>query len=209
MLTAPDYISEDLAGLAIPIENLTLLPGNYRKHDVPKIKRSLTEYKQRRPVVAQKTGEDVHGFRVGVVTAGNGTLIAAKELGWTHIAAVFEEDDDETALAWAIIDNRTHDLGSDDPELLLAALRRLEHNEALLASSGYNQTDLLALADSVIPKRPEAVEDGEEESGGDGGAPLRQPGNPVIQYQLIFDNEEQQQIWFKWVRGLLTFSTES
>lgn len=196
-----DYIADGLQDLAVPLDNLTPLPGNYRNHDIPRIKAALKRYKQRKSITVQRSSTDANGFGVGLITAGNGTWQAAKELGWTHIAATFYDDTDEEALGWALTDNRTHDLGEDDAERLAAALERVKDNEALLADIGYSSTDLLALADSVTPKRPELDDDDEEGQEG-GGNPQRAPGNPVVQYQIVFDDDDQQQVWFKFIRWL-------
>lgn len=195
-----DYIADDLQSLAVPIDNLTPLPGNYRRHDIEKIKAALKRYKQRKSITVQRSGLDPNDFGIGTITAGNGTWQAAKELGWTHIAATFYDDTDEEAIGWALTDNRTHDLGRDDQQLLNEALARVQNNDQLLADLGYSHDDIRELADSVTPKRPESEHDDDE--GGGGGAPQRAPGNPVVQYQIIFDNDDQQQVWFKFVRYL-------
>jgi hypothetical protein len=39
-------------------------------------------------------------------------IAAAQQLGWTHIAVVWVDDDDITATAFALADNRTGDLGT-------------------------------------------------------------------------------------------------
>lgn len=200
MIKAPDYIADDLIPLAVPIDNLSQLPGNYRRHDIDKIKKALVRYKQRKPVTVQRASIDPNGFGIGIITAGNGTWQAAKELGWTHIAATFYDESDESALGWALTDNRTHDLGSDNEELLSEALKRLENDSELLAAIGYAPSDLAELADRVTPKRPEPGDEDETQEGG--GNPQRPPGNPVVQYQIIFSSEEQQQVWFKFVRFL-------
>lgn len=201
-ITTPDYIADDLVPLAVPIDNLTPLPGNYRRHDIEKIKAALKRYKQRKSITVQRASIDANGFGVGTITAGNGTWQAAKELGWTHIAATFYDDTDEEALGWALTDNRTHDLGSDDQRLLNEALQRIQHDGELLTDIGFNSESLLALANSVTPKRPEVGDDEGEEGQEGGGNPQRAPGNPVVQYQIIFENDDQQQVWFKFIRYL-------
>jgi len=93
----------------VAIESLILDPQNARKHstrNIDAIKTSLEKFGQRKPIV-------VHN---GVIVAGNGTLEAAKLLGWEEIAvSVCPEDwDADTAKAYALADNRTAELAEWD-----------------------------------------------------------------------------------------------
>lgn len=106
------YITESLRSLAVPIESLHEDPANARvKHDVPGIKASLQAYGQRKPIV-------VNRLQNNKIEAGNGTYRAAKELGWSHIAVVFVEDDPATAAGFGIADNRLGDLSEWDVDVL-------------------------------------------------------------------------------------------
>jgi ParB-like chromosome segregation protein Spo0J len=104
-------IIESLQSLAVPIESLRGLPGNPRRGDVDAVAASLTRFGQRKPIVVRKDD--------GTIIAGNHTWQAAKKLGWTEIAVAFVGDDDVTAKAFALADNRTAELGSYDEQALL------------------------------------------------------------------------------------------
>jgi DNA modification methylase len=104
-------IIDSLKNLAVPIENLQALPGNPRLGDVDAVAKSLQRFGQRKPIVARKDD--------GVIIAGNHTWQAAKKLGWTEIAVAFVGDDDVTAKAYALADNRTAELGSYDEQALI------------------------------------------------------------------------------------------
>ena len=135
--TAPDlgYIAKDLRGLAIPIGKLNPDPHNARLHDqrnVEAIRASLAEFGQRKPVVVQKRGR--------IIRAGNGTLEAARALGWTHLAVVTEDDDDATATAFGIADNRTAELASWDDAKVAALLAEFEPE--LAAATGFDQAEI-------------------------------------------------------------------
>ena len=87
---------------SVPISGLAYDPNNARKHSAQNLKAiasSLEKFGQRKPIV-------VHN---GVIIAGNGTLEAAKSLGWTEITVteVPNDWDIATAKAFAIADNRT------------------------------------------------------------------------------------------------------
>ena len=107
------YIAEPLRPLAVPCDSLILDPANARKHgeaNVEAIKGSLATYGQRKPIVARSDTR--------TVIAGNGTLQAARELRWSHLAVVFTDDDSMTAVGFAIADNRTAELAEWDGDAL-------------------------------------------------------------------------------------------
>lgn len=98
------------------IEDLQIDQRNARTHDernLDAIAKSLTKYGQRKPVV-YNTG-------TGVIEAGNGTYLAAKKLGWSHLAAVGVQDDAKTQTGFSLADNRTAELAGWD-EVMLAEL---------------------------------------------------------------------------------------
>lgn len=97
-----------LESLQVPIDDVHQLPGNPRRGDVDAVAASLQRFGQRKPIVARADG---------TITAGNHTWQAAKQLGWDSIAVVRIDDDDATASAFALADNRTAELGSYDDAL--------------------------------------------------------------------------------------------
>jgi ParB-like chromosome segregation protein Spo0J len=121
------HIVESLRSLAVPIDSIDLDPANARKHpteNIEAIRASLRVYGQRKPIVVNR--------RTGTVEAGNGTLAAAKMLGWKYIAVVFVDDDSMTATGFAISDNRTAELAEWDQAALEATLRSLVVDDAEL-----------------------------------------------------------------------------
>ena len=93
------------------------LEGNPRRGDIGAITASYREFGQVKPIVV-KDNED----GTFTVIAGNHQLEAAKKLGWKEIAAVVLDADDDRAIAFALADNRTMELGyseqSDIADLL-------------------------------------------------------------------------------------------
>ena len=127
-----DWIAEDLKGLAVEVEDLVSDPANARLHperNMRALAASLRVYGQRKPVVVRREGM--------VVIAGNGTLEAARSLGWTHIAAVIVEDDALTATGYAIADNRTGELAEWDYEGLAKLLEELKDGDVDLELLGW------------------------------------------------------------------------
>ncbi len=117
-------IAANLLPLAAPIGELQFDPANARKHaekSISAIAASLRVYGQLKPVVARRDNK--------VVVAGNGTLLAALSLNWTHLAVVWVDMDAATAAGFAISDNRTAELSEWDAEALSALLREANTEE--------------------------------------------------------------------------------
>jgi DNA modification methylase len=137
-------IHASLTDLSVPLTDLTPLPGNPRRGDVDAVVRSYSVFGQRKPIVARRTGER-DGHPTGIVIAGNHQLAAAEKLGWPTIAAVWTDDDEMTAKAFALADNRTSELGVFDDADLAAMLGEVAADAELLAAASYSEGDLLAL----------------------------------------------------------------
>lgn len=113
----------------VPIGSLTLDPENARKHtkkNLEAIAGSLSTFGQRRPLVVWD----------GIVIAGNGTLEAARSLGWKDIEITRVPPDwtHDQARAYALADNRTAELADWDHEILADQLIDLD-------SVGYEISD--------------------------------------------------------------------
>ena len=116
----------------VKVENLTPDPKNARKHNdrnISVIAESLNKFGQRKPIVVTPEG---------VVIAGNGTLQAAKYLGWKELSVVeIPKDWDESMVrAYALADNRSAELAEWDTAILSEQLFELE-NELDLKSFGF------------------------------------------------------------------------
>jgi hypothetical protein len=150
-------IAPDLKSLVVPIENLTPMAGNPRKGDVDAVKRSYEKFGQRKPLVARRLGISDNGFATGTVTAGNHQLEAARALKWKEIAVVFIDEDENTAKAFSLADNRTHDLGTYDEGELNTLLKEMEAFDAdLFAATGYNSGDIDVILESLNGSKEEA-----------------------------------------------------
>ncbi len=85
-----------------------------------------------------------------VVRAGNATLDAAKQLGWTHLAAVVVDEGDVTATAYAIADNRTAELARWDESALAELLRSLRGDASIdELVTGFTAGEIDGLAGAV------------------------------------------------------------
>jgi ParB-like chromosome segregation protein Spo0J len=138
-------IADGLQALAVPIDNLSPDPENANRGDVPAIRRSLNAFGQRKPVVVKRIGQDKDGRPTGIVIAGNHTYLAAVELGWTEVAALFVDDDAMTARAFALADNRTGELASWDEAQLAEHLRSLQGDQFDMTALGWTDAELARL----------------------------------------------------------------
>ena len=127
----------------IKVADLSLDPSNVRKHsrqNLDAIKASLRKFGQQKPIVIDAKG---------IVLAGNGTLTAAQELGWTEIDTIRTELEGIEATMYAIADNRTAELAEWDDKLT-DVLKSLQDDGVDLADLGFEpMTD-------VIPMAPES-----------------------------------------------------
>jgi DNA methylase/ParB-like nuclease domain len=143
----------------VPIDTLHPDPQNVRVHpekNLHAIRDSLTAFGQQKPLVVTPDG---------LILAGNGTWTAARQLGWTHIAAQVTTLAPALARAYALADNRTGELAGWDDAGLADLLRDLQAQE--LPLPGWDADDLAPL---LTPPSGEIVEG---DADPDRGAELR------------------------------------
>ena len=136
----------------VKIDTLTLDPANVRRHpakNLDTIKASLTRFGQQRPVL-------VNGK--GIIIAGNGTVMAAKALGWDHVNIVRTELEGSEATAYAIADNRTAELAEWDDDALAQQLAALQiQDEELARAAGFDAKEIAALAEATVEVQEDEV----------------------------------------------------
>ena len=149
------YMARDLWPLAVPVSVPQLDPANARYHpprNLSTTKASLARYGQRKPIVVNRNGN--------ITEAGNATLLCARELGWTHIAAVFVEDDPVTATGFSITDNRSAELSEWSDATLGSLLSSLEDAGAEMESVGWTQDEIESVLAAAMPVYGEGATEG-------------------------------------------------
>lgn len=124
------HIAEGLRPLAVALDSLQLDPKNARKHspeNIASIEASLRKFGQMRAAVVNRS--------TGVILVGNGMTIAARNLGWTHLAVLYGDFDPATATGYAIADNRTAELAEWDDARLAEAIAEIEETDPDLAAA--------------------------------------------------------------------------
>jgi DNA modification methylase len=164
-------IAPALRSLARPIAELREDPRNARSHperNLEAIKDSLSRFGQQKPIVIA---------RDGVVVAGNGTLAAARALGWTHLACVTTDLQGDAQRGFALADNRTAELAEWDIVRLNEALAALPTD--LAALTGFDEREMARIArdaDAAIRAMVQAAA-GEDEVPPLPAEPVTRPGD--------------------------------
>lgn len=149
-------IHESLLQLAVDINTLTPLDNNPRRGDVNAIMSSYSEFGQIKPIVIRPNDDGT-----STVIAGNHQLEAAKRLGWDKIAAVPYNVDGERAIAFAIADNRTMELGYTEPELLNEVILELaDVYPELMTGLGWDEFSTAEIEQKVIRQDNRIIEPG-------------------------------------------------
>jgi ParB-like chromosome segregation protein Spo0J len=120
---------------SVPIASLVEDPANARRHpqkNLEAIKGSLARFGQQKPLVVGPGN---------VVIAGNGTLRAARTLGWETIAIVRTSLDGVEKAAYAIADNRSGETAEWDDAALIETLQALQDADAL-EGAGFSEDEL-------------------------------------------------------------------
>ncbi len=133
-------VPDSLTPLLHPVGELLEYPGNPRRGNTKAVQASLRAHGQYRPIVANK--------RTRHVLAGNHTLRAARALGWTQIAVVWLDVDDEHAARILLVDNKTGDDSTYDDQALVDLLTSLPG----LDGTGWSDTELAELLAGLDPE---------------------------------------------------------
>ncbi len=189
------------------LETLNPDPENANDHpedNIAAIKGSLIAHGQVLPLVYSLEGDFVVG--------GNGTLRAMVELGWEKCAVVDYPGPVHEARALGVRLNQSARLAQYNPAGLAKTLAFLQEHGYHHLELGFQTDDLNTL---LKPVNLEArswsfVNIGADDDDDSPARPAEDPGTPkvagsgtpVIQYNLIFDDEAQQKRWFQFIKWL-------
>ena len=134
-------IHKSIEHLATPLEKLVHLENNPRKGNIDAIVASYREFGQVKPIVIKDNGNGT-----STIIAGNHQYEAAKKLGWETIACVKFEGDTSSAIAYALADNRTNELGATDSDMLFELLEEVgEEYDDLIDALGWDAIELAGM----------------------------------------------------------------
>jgi DNA modification methylase len=138
----------------VPIDSISLDPANLRRHptrNLAAIVESLKRFGQQRPILVDAAG---------IVRAGNGTLMAAKQLGYKEIEIIRSGLKGSEATAYAIADNRTAELAEWETDALAQTLSALQmEDKELFEATGFDAKELDAMVlreidEDEVPEPP-------------------------------------------------------
>lgn len=140
--------SADLDKLMVLLGEIKLDPENSRLHperSLAAIGESLERFGYQKPVVVDPSG---------VVVAGNGTVEAARKLGWTHAPVVRTNLEGRARVAFAIADNRLGELSEWDESRLVSQLGPGGGVDPAVV--GFSQAEIQRLTVALNPSAPES-----------------------------------------------------
>lgn len=163
----------------IAIDELVQRKDNPRKGNIEKIKESLRENGQYRPIIVNSRNNEI--------LAGNHTWLAAKQLGWESIAVWFIDVDEEKAKKIVLADNRTSDLAEYDNNLLYTILEDLEGD---LKGTGFDIDDM----EDIMATLGGVIETPYEEFTGDFAETMEETAERYAHRENVMqENEEKRQ----------------
>ncbi len=174
MTDTKQHQHHDLQTVQAHVADLHTYHRNPRQGDIGAIAVSLNVNGQYRPIVVNR---GTHTGRPDEVLAGNHTLMAARELGWPTIAAVYVDVDEHAATRIVLADNRTADLGTYDEGALADLIRSLDGE---YAGSGYDGDDLDDIL-ATLNENPFDHQDDDGETSADIDEVSEPPADPITQ----------------------------
>ena len=120
--------------------------------------------------------------REGVIVKGHGRYLAMQKLERKVIPAYVSELSDEENRALRLADNKVAESGTDS-DVLKIELKEIDVQKVY---TGYSPAEIQMILHPVEIKTDDS----------------RGSGDPVISFTIVFDNSEQQDHWFAFVRFL-------
>jgi len=185
-------VNPKLHGFLVPVGELReddMNPVTHDQRNLDAMRRSLEAYGQQKPVV----------HRGGMVLAGNGLLRSAMAMGWTHVAAVESDLDDDAAMAgYKIADNKTSDLHAWDWGATGKLLEELKAADFDLLATGFDEDKINELLPQSEPDAPSPQIDRAAELQAEWGTKLGQlweiPGKAGVHRLLCGDSTKAEDV---------------
>lgn len=150
-------------------------PRNISPIAIDAVAKSITRYGWQQPIVVDPAN---------VVIVGHTRLKAAEQLGLKEVPVVVADLDEDKANEYRLVDNKSGEISIWDDDLLTLELSKVDLEELKFL---FDDSDEFDFSD---------VDQETEEKGG--------LGDPIIQYNIVFDNMDQQDVWHGFLRMLKT-----
>lgn len=171
----------------MPIEGVLPYENNPRvinERAIAAVAASINEFGWQQPIVIDSDG---------VIIVGHTRRLAAIQLGLKEVPVVIANGlSAEKINAYRLMDNKAGEFSQWDEDMLQSEL--MQSNMGDLSEFFFEDLDRFKFDD---------LDDEDEE-------PKYNMGNPIIQYNIIFDDEDQQTKWHAFVRTLkVTYEDEA
>lgn len=140
---------EELRAFLRPIGDVRPHAQNPRRGDIAIVRTSLQAFGQQKPIITDRDDHDL-------IVAGNHTYLAARSVGWTHVAVIEMWEGADEGARYLLMDNRTSDSSSYDRQELLALLDAYHSND--LEATGYTEAEREQLRQELAEERQAAAE---------------------------------------------------
>lgn len=188
---------------SVPLDQLRLAQRNPRKGNVGAVAASLSRSGQYRPLVVNI---GTHTGRANEVLKGNHTLRALRQLAkkhpdddrWSTALVHFVDVDDHQAAGIILSDNKTHEKGGYDRQILAGLLDDIDNTPEGLAGTGFTNLDLDGLQEESPVFDEDAYVDPDELPPDSGSG----RGTPIISYSIIFDTAAEKSKWTDFIGWL-------
>ena len=169
------------------IERLQPYEKNARVHSkeqVGQIAASIVEFGFLNPILVDSND--------GIV-AGHGRLSAAKELALDEVpVVVLDHLTESQKKAYILVDNKLAENATWNEALLQEEIVALNLQDFDISVLGWDEDEIREIMEF----------DADETNNDDDSEGTRGLGEPIVSYNIIFDDEQQQQKWFDFLKNL-------
>ena len=170
------------------VEDLIPYINNPRRNEnaIDKVASSIKEFGFKVPIVIDKDK---------VVVTGHTRLLASKKLGLEQVPCVVADDLSKAQIkAFRLADNKVSEFSTWDMELLKVELEELEELNFEVSDLGFEFMTIDQLDIPTFDDFDDEEEDEEEEE--------ETSSEGIIQYNIIFNNKEEQETWHEFIKFL-------
>lgn len=165
----------------IDVKKLTPYDKNSRTHSetqVQQIVDSINTFGWTNPILVDENN---------LILAGHGRLRAAHELGMDKVPCIeLSKLSDAEKKAYILADNKLAENSGWDNDLLKSELNILKDLDFDVSVIGFDSVEMSTILDDIDYEDDSSWSDNET----------------IIQYNIIFDNDKQQDIWFQFLKFL-------
>jgi hypothetical protein len=141
----------------------------------------------------------------GLIIEGHGRVLAAMLLKMDLVPCILLDHMNPDQLKAYLVAHNKLNQGPFDTRLLQEIMGELNQASFNLDVTGFDEKEVALLLNQPLPghdqhQAPPDNGDNNPDLAGEPGAPAGGPAGFVIQFNIVFDNQDQQGAWFRFVR---------